>query len=182
MDAQLPFLTFARVTHIDTEEICFYCSLTHSQCGQLIRSLQAVVKRGENEGAGRDVRLRRLWPFYKAFSENELASQACYDKHPGRPPFNRRTLMSRSRAKVWKSHAVGIMQKTLNKYVEQEGDLQEAFDAVLPSTTGIEQKREELGEVCMEWKHWVTLLSSFKVIAQTHPLYRRTYLYEGPGI
>ena len=177
-----PFNTFASVTRIDTEETCFHCSPTHAQCEQLIKRLHAVAKRGENEGAGKEVRLRRLWPFYKAFSENESASQECYKQHPGHPPFNRRTLMALSRAKVWKGQAAEIMRNTLSKYIDIEADLQSAFDTILPSTAEIERNREELGEVGMEWKHWVTLLSSFKIIAQVHPLYRRIYLYEGPTI
>ena len=177
-----PFLTFASVLHIDAEEACFACSLTHAQCEQLTKSLRTVATRCENEGAGRDVRLRRLWPFYKVFSENELASRLCYARHPGRPPFNRRTLMSLPRAKRWKSQAADIIQEALNNYMDHDEDIQRAFDTVLPAAAGINQRREELGEVCMEWKHWVTLLSSFRIIARTHPLYRRTYMYEGPTV
>ena len=73
-----PFLTFASVLQVETEEACFAQSLTHAQCGQLINSIQAVATRCANERAGRGVRLRRLWQFYKVLCENELASQACY--------------------------------------------------------------------------------------------------------
>ena len=147
---------------------------------QLAKNLHAAATRCENEGAGRDVRLRRLWPFYKVFSENELASQLCYTRHPGRPPFNQRTLMSPPRAKLWRNQAADIIQDALSKHLNHNEDTQRAFATVLPAATGINQRREELGEVCMEWKHWVTLLSSFRIIAQTHPLYHRTYMYEGP--
>ena len=90
--------------------------------------------------------------------------------------------MSLPRAKQWKKQATDIIQKALNNYIDHDEDIQKAFDTVLPAAAGINQRRDELGEVCMEWKHWVTLLSSFRIIAQTHPLYRRTYMYEGPTV
>ena len=177
-----PFLTFASVLSVDAEELCYACSLTHAQCEQLIKNLRAAVSRCENEGAGRDVRLRRLWPFYKVFSENEAASHECYAKRPGRPPFNQRKLMCPPRAKLWRNQATDIIQETLSKHLNHNEDIQRAFATVLPAAAGMNRRGEELGEVCVEWKHWVTLLSSFRIIAQTHPLYHRTYIYEGPMV
>ena len=181
MIAPPPFHTFASVLHAETEEARFVQSLTHQQCERLITRVHEVAKRCTNEKAGRDVRLRRLWPFYKVFSENELATRASPVQCPSCPYSHRRTMMSPIRAKRWRNLAVSIIQETLNQYLQGEEDIVDAFDTILPAEAALQSNSEqETGDIGIEWKHWVTFLSSFKLIAQVHQLYRTTYLYDGP--
>ena len=177
-----PFLTFSSIVVADTKELCYACSLTHAQCEKLINNLMTVVARGENEGAGREVRLRRLWPFFKALSENEIACVKCYMSHPSWPRSNQRTLMRPLRAIRWKTLASEIIQEALGQHLNANESIRQAFATVLPAHTGGSRGSNEVGEVCMEWKHWIKLLSSFRIIAQIHPLYQNAYLYEGPTL
>ena len=175
-----PFLTFASILSVDTEDLAYACSLSHAQCDALSMRLQAVITRCTAERAGKEVCLRRLWPFFKALSENESASQIAWASHPGRPPFTQRTLMAPIRAKSRKDQAIKSMYTILSKINTFEEDIHDLFHTVLPEISDLDSKKDGLEGVCMEWRHWVTMLASFKLIAQIHPLYQRVYMYEGP--
>ena len=72
------------------------------------------------------------------------------------------------------------MHIVLSKYNTLEEDIHDLFHTVLPAISDLDSKKDGLEGVCMEWRHWVTMLASFKLIAQIHPLYQRVYMYEGP--